>query len=277
MIAPSLQPRLDRSREVNLPRASATATEGCPCPEPCPPSSPSDAAADIDFTQIDTPQKAALVPSLQPSVFLATMNAMANASGHLASLAASLQMQLGQATEVNVSYAMPAGTGPVQMFAQGKVGDQDLVETWSLDSTGLHITGTIGANQEDLTVTQTDKGLAIQGQVGTVVVRETVKPSLSQEGVEFNGYFDQKAVHQVMTQGVAPNGLPEFQVRGYVGCKDTDLVESTVLQTYGGVKMQGQGEVASTPILLEHSLELSLPSPSPIPFPGIIIGNPARP
>jgi hypothetical protein len=151
-----------------------------PTPTPAPPAAP-----DIDFSKIDTPEKAALTPALNPAIIVAAAATFAASMGGNGAMATAVQLAMGSSTTGSLNYTVFAdqATQSVGLKGAGMLGDQPFAETWTLNTQNqdpsqpiLNITGTIGNNAENLAVSvdQQAQVIKIDGNVGDVDVHHNI-------------------------------------------------------------------------------------------------------
>jgi hypothetical protein len=232
-----------------------------PAPEPQPEPAPAPApTADIDFSNVDTPQKAALLPSLNGAAFLLTLNAISNAAQFGAGLTSSLQMTLGQATNADLSYSLNADPNAFGLNGSGTIGGNAFSENWAFNDQGLLISGSVGNAQEALTVSQQDDGLHLDGTIGSVEVHEIVNNSADGNGVVFGGTIGDQALNQTLTVGQDESGNSTIQARGTLGDAEINYDE-TVGQNDTGLSVTGQGSVAGNALQINHTLTFDFGAP----------------
>lgn len=133
------------------------------------------APPDIDFSKIDTPEKAALLPVLNPAALVTVAFGVMRGMLHNNLYAPiPLQLSMGTSTFGNVTY-QPASS-PDSLSAQGQLGGAAFQETWTRDDNAhvIRVCGQIGASKEDLTIAQMDKGGAVSGKIGDIDVAQAL-------------------------------------------------------------------------------------------------------
>ena len=155
--------------------------EGEPSPDPVPPegSEPPAEGEAIDFSTIDTPQKAALLPALNGAslaVNLATLQAEAKWEIVVTSLQqATLNNAMGESVRMQGASSKDS---VVSLSGSGQLGEVPIEETWTLnkDNGVLTIEGTIGYSHESLVLHGADDGTQVlEGTIGDVAVREVFR------------------------------------------------------------------------------------------------------
>ncbi|NDD27586.1 MAG: hypothetical protein EB084_04890 [Proteobacteria bacterium] len=155
--------------------------EGEPSPDPVLPegSEPPAEGEAIDFSTIDTPQKAALLPALNGAslaVNLATLQAEAKWEIVVTSLQqATLNNAMGESVRMQGASSKDS---VVSLSGSGQLGEVPIEETWTLnkDNGVLTIEGTIGYSHESLELHGADDGTQVlEGTIGDVAVREVFR------------------------------------------------------------------------------------------------------
>lgn len=215
---------------------------------------PNDPPPDIDFSDIGTPEKAALLPALNPESFYFTMKAITLASNAGAPLHASFQMSLGKNTPANVDYNMAAPSaggvkkdGPITLNGSGKFGSAPFKETWTINDNGsIQIKGVIGKSTEELRVTPSIKGIQVVGHIhgehGFVDVHELItQPAL---GMRWDGSIGGKPMYAMRTiNNDGPS--PIVSVRGSLDNRQISTDATVTNDADGtGFSLSSQGNIA---------------------------------
>lgn len=238
-----------------------------PAPSPAPPTDPP-TTYDIDFSKMDTPQKAAVMPSLNPAV-VATI-----ANGVFASMAANqlmpinIQLALGASTPATLQYNLVPADKGVSIAGQGQIGGVPFQEKWTVDEKGqaFHLDGTLGDAKECLTLTVDQKTNAahVDGKIGDVEVHQT----LSQGGTSQNPYLiadgtlcagsnskDAVALHQEVKLDPSNPNQPRLTVNGNLGDKPIQVVV-TETATDKSMVVHGEGNIGGTAFKLDNTMGL---------------------
>jgi hypothetical protein len=251
-----------------------------PAPAPAPTPAPTN---DIDFSNIDTPQKAALLPALNAAAFLLNLNALSSAAQGGMALTSALTMTLGQNTQLSVNYQMADPTAPA-LAGTGTAGSAPFTETWALDPTqGLTISGNVGGSAEKLALTQADDGSThIDGTIGGFAVHETVTAAADgSNGLVFDGTIGDQKLHQALNVNQPANGSngpTTISVNGTLGNDAITIDEQVTSQSQTGLSLSGKGSIAGTPLTMTQTFAFAAPSGPSNPGPGNPgPGNPGNP
>jgi CARDB len=260
----SVQATVDPSNEVvESSKANNSSTLALPMQYPAgthpvaqpPQASPAPGtAAELDFTHIDTAQKAAVLPALIPPMMLTTLAGMAYASQDRDSYDVGIQMSLGQASTANLSYHMSADPQHHELRGEGSFAGQATQESYLLDGSGYHITGHLGSNDEQLSVTGAEGNRTLAGTVGSVPVQAAIVGNPDGNGSTLDGMFKGVPVHEVLTQLPVPNGLPTLHLEGHVGNEPVLADETITIGDQEGIVLHVDGVIAGVPVHYEHSV-----------------------
>ncbi|MHB2015771.1 MAG: hypothetical protein ACYCW6_02380, partial [Candidatus Xenobia bacterium] len=144
-------------------------------PVPAPPSSPPGPTAPqppIDFSTIDTPQKAALLPSLNATIGASLVQGMVRGMLGGETFSAALDLAFGNSTTGAVRFSMPDDNSLAGTLS-GTLGSAAIQESWSVDAVAQTVTvqGTVGSSAEKLQWSRDDdSGWHMSGAVGSVKV-----------------------------------------------------------------------------------------------------------
>lgn len=229
-------------------------------PSPAPP-------PDIDFSTIDTPQKAALLPNVGFAAFVMNQNSLLAALQNGLDMKASVQMTVGGSTPMNLNYQYT--NSKLQMQAQGTFGNVPVTETWTVDPEQLTmtITGTIGNTPENLVyaIKQGDATYHLDGNVGDIPVHEALDVPADTE-MTCTGTLGDQPLNQTLTILNAGTQKPAtLHVEGTLGTAPI-LSDETVTSTANlQLNLTGQGNIAGTPMQISQSFTYSQPSTPPPP------------
>lgn len=226
---------------------------------PPPPPDSAEPAPVIDFSRIDTPQEAALMPALNAACFLMQLNSIASAAaGHLG-VASSVHMAMGSKDEARIEYKMPDPSS-LTYEGRGTIAGQPIEETWTYDSEqgGWSIGGQIGERFENLLLTQNPDGsLFLHGTIDHVKVVETIKQGDDGNSVIFSGRIGKENVQQTLTFGFNERGNETMHVEGSLGGRAISFDQA--VQPEGALVKSsvGEGYIAGTPVFLTNQVTLT--------------------
>jgi hypothetical protein len=233
---------------------------------PPPGAAPTTPAPDIDFSVIDTPQKAMLLPALAANTFELLLNttSIAGTSG-VTSFNAALSMTMGSATSAAIVHSDTAPT-TLTLNGQGTMGNAAFSETWQFNDQGLSIQGTIGSSQENLMVTAGDDGLHIDGAIGSVEVHEllTVEGEDIDQKLIWDGTVGGEKIHQVRSYVDEGRGLVHDHVEGSLGTLPISYDQHITSDDANGISFATQGQMAGVPVQTTQAFVFSYP-PDPPP------------
>lgn len=225
-----------------------------PAPTPAPPS------ADVDFTTLDTEEKAILLPTLNPAalgVLLGGVSALTAPGAQ----PVNVSFQFGKSTPGQVSYQVVQDNKSPGLIAKGNLGAADFNERWSVEEPNgklqLHIMGNVGAYAEDLVITPSPKERVFQvdGKIGNFALHETLSPAGSDQAPYLiaDGTLNNIPLHmEVRPDGSNPNAIA-LTTTGNLGDR---AIHSTVATTTanGAVVVSGQGNIAGTDFTVSTSV-----------------------
>lgn len=193
---------------------------------------------DIDFSNVDSPAKAALLPSINAATFQFMSKEIAKAVRIGQPFSQSLHGTFGQSTPIDLTYQ---STDDQSVAVEGTVGGQNLTETWRMDEHGLTIDGTIGSGcKEHLVVTRQTDGRHVDGTVGTLELHEIIDGL----GENVNGTIGGERIKQtVTTQGM--DGYIATHVEGSLGSSAIKY-DDRLADTDDGFTLTGNGVIAGT-------------------------------
>lgn len=157
-------------------------TEQPPAPDPNPPlppvPDPPEPGPDVlDFSKLDTPVKAALLPANEPAVQVALVAGVLFAvmAGGMSGAVPLITLDLASKSAdkaMNVSYNFDLKDQESPLTASGSVADQDYSDKLAVDegSQSASLVGNVGDNQTKLTLSadQNTGSLTVSGQMGDV-------------------------------------------------------------------------------------------------------------
>lgn len=202
-------------------------------------------ASDIDFSSVDTAQKASVLPSMNPITAFVLDNALSTAAEFGSAVSCKMQETLGTSTAANLTYDI-SGSDLKTMHAEGTLGAASFQETWTLDPDSgiVQISGSVGNSAEKLTLTDGPDGRHVDGTIGTVAVHQVIT---QQQGdlirYVWDGNVADRKNHQEMTIMSDAQQNPIMHVAGNLGDAAVSLdATSTHGSDWWG--MSGQGNVA---------------------------------
>lgn len=242
-----------------------------PAPAPTPAPGPTDPTPDIDFTNVDTPEKASLLPALNATSLLITVQALSDAGQGGLALTSALQMTLGQSTQANVNYQM-SDPSTLSMSGTGTYGNAQFSENWAINPNdgSLSITGNVGNSQQALKMTGADDGTHIDGTIGSMDVHEVITTQGDGDDAKlvWDGTVGGKTIHQELSIKPDANQNPVVHVEGKLGDAgiSTDAT-ATSSADQNTLNLNGQGTIAGNAIQYNHSITFATPAPPPDPGP----------
>ncbi|MHB2020010.1 MAG: hypothetical protein ACYCW6_23985 [Candidatus Xenobia bacterium] len=225
-------------------------------------------AQDLDFSTIDTEQKASLVPSLMVlgeaaiAMNAATINAP---DGPLLSVNCNLGAYLGKddegAVPVKMTYKMPHGATTMQ--ASGTIGTTPVTETWTIDKNlQVHITGQVGSSPEDL-IYGYDKAshtMRLDGKVGSIDIHQAGTPSGAPQF--HDGTVGHLVSHEVTGWDIEDGAITGEHTTGRLSGAPGDAGWVTQMDTYlistpSTMAAASKGTIADVPVryLFQNNFE----------------------
>lgn len=145
-----------------------------------PPPTPSEGGP-VDFSTIDSPGKAALLPALNGASLLVMLSALRAEAQWNVSLTSFQETTWNDATHGTVRcHGESSNSSKVSLSGEGTLGEVPIEETWTLDKDNgvVSIEGTIGYSHESLVLADSDDGTQhLDGTVGDVEVHEVLRRS----------------------------------------------------------------------------------------------------
>ena len=239
--------------------------EGQPAPDP----GAGDGAGggSIDFSTIDSEQKAALLPALNGAslaVMMATLQAEAKWKVAVTSLQ---QTTLNDACGGTVRCQGTSSTSDeVSLAGGGTLAEVPIDETWTLhkDNGVMTIEGSIGWSHESLVLHGGDNGTQVlEGTIGEVAVHEVLTRSeglLTMDGT-LNGVEHHQAIH--INEDQMPLRPPlvipgVITVDGSLGSAPITLsVDAICPEHMPAVTYAQTGSIAGTTVSTNHTLQIS--------------------
>lgn len=132
---------------------------------------------EMDFSVIDTAQKADLLPAMNVDIQDTTMLYIDAARRYNLNFACDLEQYMGKIdnpTPARLHYTLPARTGTAQ--AEGTIGDTPIKETWTQAKDGtVTLSGFVGSTPENLVWSYDRKTLTwhLDGNIGTIEVHKS--------------------------------------------------------------------------------------------------------
>lgn len=216
-----------------------------------------DPAPSPDLSVIDTPEKAVLVPALNPTALIVLGAGLADSAKNNNGFGSNLMLTLGN---TNPNFGLSYSTDDAihnQMQGMGTLAQNGVQETWTLDvaSGALSIEGTIGQSQECLKlVPGADGATHIDGMVGTQEVHETLtlQTTDGSPALVWDGTVGGEKVHQEMSFQTS-DGKQGFHVTGSLGSAPiTSDVE--ILSRDSTADLVGQGNIAGTTVYYQQQM-----------------------
>lgn len=239
--------------------------------EPAPAPAPS---ADIDFSNIDSPAKAALLPVVNATTLLITAQAFNAAVNANLALDSALSMTIGASQKADVNYSVIpqfGGSDPstLTMQAAGAMGNAPFKEDWTFNPLEgyVSIDGIIGGSQEALKLTETDHGNRLDGTIGKLAIHEVISGQGEDDDfrIVWDGTLGDQKIHQELGWKADD---PVIQVNGTLG--DAPITMDTVVTPQPdkiNLSVSAQGNIAGTALSYTQSVKFSEAAPTPQPEP----------
>jgi len=262
-----------------------------PTPTPAPPAPP-DPPPSIDFSVVDTPKKAAMLPILNAAAMLVNAQIMMQAVQGGFAVSSALTMKMGDNTQAAITHTLDPQTPAVN--GQGNMGSAPFQETWNLsgDGAAINVAGSVGSSAEAIAFTIADDGAHLDGKIGDLELHQTI----SQQGdgddakLVFDGTLgDQKLRQELSIAQADPNSPPTINVVGKLGDDDIAFSETITDAQDTSLTLAGQGNIAGTPLSVTHTLAIvdggdpnppdpdpNPPDPDPNPAPAPDPGPPSK-
>lgn len=239
----------------SIPPPHTTRPIGAPsrlCPSGTPASSP-----DIDFSTVDTVQKAALLPNLNWLTLLDNSTTFYACNQVGFGFDWQMKMSVGDSTELSLQAHMDPKHP--RMTVEGTVGGNRIHEVWSGSGTVVHIDGTIGASPEKLTLKSIGSVVTLDGTVGAIEVHEKLI-ARDHKGL-LTGTIGGQPVNQTTLVSPVHHGVQTLTWDGAMGDASVSCDETSTFvgDGNGGYNFSGQGNIAGTPIKFEQSMRYVRP------------------
>lgn len=230
------------------------------------PGAPADGGV-IDFSTIDSEQKAALLPALNGAslaVMMATLQAEAKWNVAVTSLQ---QETLNDAMGASIRcQGASTDSSEVLLSGSGTLGEVPIEETWTLhkDSGVMTIEGTIGYSHESLVLHGADDGSQVlEGTIGDVAVREVLRRDEGEMHLDgtLNGVEHHQAVK--IDEDRMPLAPPlvfgdVIVVDGTLGSAPIRLnVDAVCPQHVPAITYAAHGSVAGVTVASNHTLQIT--------------------
>ncbi|HEY4002933.1 MAG TPA: hypothetical protein VGO93_28935 [Candidatus Xenobia bacterium] len=201
----------------------------------------------MDFQTIDTPQKAALTPSVMAVSQLWAGDLMEEGpppAGRFSS--ANLKMGIaGQPPGFGITYVINADR-PNHMNVLGTLGDAVVDEQWDSDPKdgSIHITGHVGSSAESLTISSVDGNWSkFDGTIGNQQVHLALSGPPGHASIAWDGTMGGTPMHEELQFGATG-----WHFSGAVGASGTDLDVSIKAGPGKEKIVTGTGTVAGVPV-----------------------------
>lgn len=217
----------------------------------------------LDLSTIDNEKKAAVLPALNGATYDVMLAALDVASAGGVVVDSLLQETIDNTPQSSIS--SNNGDTPTALAGSGTFGNAAFQETWSADpsTNTVKISGRIGSSDEALVLTRTGNTAHLDGTVGTVEVHETIVTG-NNGALMIDGTLNRVPIHQQVT--VNPDAMPiepttiknVVTVSGTLGSDPISFSEDAVYPPFEPiVTYTGQGNIAGTPVALNHTLQIS--------------------
>jgi hypothetical protein len=215
--------------------------------------------SDLDFSTVDSVQEAAVLPALNPATFLLQLNAIASAEQGHESVAATLDMTLGQTTPAQVVYRM-SDPDTASLEGKGSIGGQKVEDSWwyNDDAGGWSIAGIVGSSTEQMLLTESNNhSMFLRGDVGSIHVHELITPRADHSGVDFRGKIGGQALQESVTFGHDAQGQATLHVEGTLGGQAIRFDEALSAKASSSQAFSGQGNIAGLDVSLSDTITLT--------------------
>lgn len=233
-----------------------------PPPQPQPPAPQPDPEPQIDFSKIDCPYKAVLLPTINPAIVATTLTGLIAASMTGAPCQAALAMAMGN-TPGELTYSFDPNDANAVVKGTGTLGEAAYTENWAVNQeTGaITVSGTIGESTQELTFTQDEEQncMFINGHVGDLAVSQKLFVVESETGDDsrsrlvIDGTIGGRAYHQELTVDGQDDQGSLIGSSGYIN--GSDLNQAWVASsTPTGQNTMAVGDVAGVQFTLNADL-----------------------
>lgn len=237
-----------------------------PTPAPAPVPDPPPPPVDVDFSVMDTPEKAVMLPILNPAALATLLGGAMVAGSDTPSKPVDVNFTFGASTPGKVTYQIIADNKNPSLVAKGQLGGADFNEKWMLEgqdasSYRLHVMGNIGAYAEDITVTPDQKQnvFHVDGKIADMELHQNISKGGTDQNpyVIADGTLGGVALHQeIRPTAQDPNNV-SVNVTGNLGDKPIQSSVSASPDTSAKtLVIQGQGNIAGTDFTVGTSVAL---------------------
>ena len=225
-------------------------------PQPAPlEGSPAPPVDSVDFSTIDSPTKAALLPLFNASALVNLLENLGDALDANQPLDCTLDGSIG-ATPLHGTFTM-ADPSSATAEQQGTLGTVPYHETWLTDPASgvITITGDIGATHEALTLAATDEATHIDGTIGTLAVHQSITAEADSQSARFifDGTIGDQSMHQVLTFAPGPAHGLRFEADGRLGDAPIHVTSGRTVSE-GVTRVEGQGVVLGTAVTFTEQM-----------------------
>ncbi|GMU57998.1 MAG: hypothetical protein AMXMBFR33_71440 [Candidatus Xenobia bacterium] len=237
-----------------------------PAPEPPAPEPPTPEPG-IDFSRIDCPNKALLLPTLNPAAVATVVTGLIASSMTGAPASAALALTFND-TAGSLSYSFNPNDPNALVTATGTLGEAAYTENWAVNTeTGaITVTGTIGESTQELTFSECEEqnAMFINGRVGDLAVSQKLFLVESQSGDEsrsrlvVDGAIGGRSYHQELSLLGESEGGSAIGTSGYLAGSDLNQVILTS-STETGANTLAAGDVAGVEVTLNADLVMAQP------------------
>lgn len=255
---------------VQLPLFSAPLrSQEPPAPQPPPQEPPPqpDPEPGIDFSKIDCPYTAALLPTLNPASLATVFTGLIASSMTGAPAFAALALTFNN-TQGALNYSFDPNDPNALVKGTGTLGEAAYTETWSVNQeTGaIVVSGSIGESSQELTLTENpeDGSMLISGHVGELAVSTRIFTVNSEKGDDsrsrliVDGTLGGRPYHQEISLAGESEQGSALVASGYLNGSD---LNQTVLMsgTDSGQSTLATGDIGGVAFTLNANLALAQP------------------
>lgn len=228
-------------------------------------------AAELDFSTIDSVQKAALLPSTNLELTNMTLGGLGATLYERVDTTATLVETIGNTTNANITYTSAVGSPTTR--GEGVIGNAPVHETWSFNDQGKTIIdGTIGNSTEHVEWKYDIRGSSMDAVIGSIEIHKTGKTDpLNAAHTTWDGTIldrstgkstplHEETYCEIDGDKGASGPVKRSHLQGTVGLADTQ-VNSSVTRFQRGIATTSDGDskICGVPVGYTHILQMRQP------------------